>query len=95
MRNVPKDRRGFPYDPHAPRTPLEERRFIVRLNAPSWSLKPGNGPDCDYWSKDHPWRPVVRSKATWLTRTDAEKVRHALAKPRMGYRAATIEEHIP
>lgn len=92
MRTMPKDRRGFAYDPSIPRAPDEERKFIVRLNTPSWSRKPGNGQDCDFWSKDHPWRPVVRSKATWLTRVDAEKVRHAMAKPKMGYREATIEE---
>lgn len=90
MRNIPKDRRGYAYDPTIPRTPDDERRFIIRLNTPSWQRRAN--PECDYWSKDHPWRPVVRSKATWLTRVDAEKVRHAMAKPKMGYREATIEE---
>lgn len=45
-----------------------------------------------YFSTKKPWTPVPREKATWLGRVDAERVRHSLAKPRVGYREALIEE---
>ena len=45
-----------------------------------------------YYSSRKVWTPVPKTKATWLGRVEAERVRRHLAKPRAGFREATIEE---
>ncbi len=83
MSHQRKDRRGVAYDPNRLQPPVDDRRFCVRLD---------DERDV-YYSKEHPWHHgVPKYKATWYTRVDAERIRHALAKPRIGFRRATIEE---